>query len=147
MENSNAEKSAKLQQLETLKEDFHQVIGDRSDTKVDEMLQDETLHSDVESEKYVKGDHVLVSGIKRKMPALLGDKLDDSDYVEVNFYSKTVEKGWHMLEVMHVVKYTEIERKIGPPIINKISRTRAFLEFPDLKDLSFTESSDTSFDI
>ena len=96
---------------------------------------------------YEKGDHVLVSGTKRKLPALLGDKLDEEDYVEVQFYNKTKDKGWSMLNVVHVVKMSEIEKKISPPKINHVSRTRAFLEFKDLENLSLTESSDTSFDI
>ena len=100
----------------------------------------------VEECKYVTGDHILVCGINRKIPAMLGEKLDD-EYVYVNFYTKTKEKGWHMLEVQHCIKYSEIEKKIKTPNINKISRSRAFLEFTDLNDMSFTESSDTSFDI
>ena len=82
-----------------------------------------------------------------KMPAQLGDRLEDEEYIEVNFYSKMKEKGWHMSDMIHVIKYLEIERKIQMPTIHKISRSHAFLEFTDLQEMSFTESSDTSFDI
>ena len=57
-----------------------------------------------------KGDHVLVKGQNRKLPALVGDKVNgDGEFVEVNFYTKTKDKGWKMLEVLHVIKIKEIE--------------------------------------
>ena len=98
-------------------------------------------------ETFKKGNHVLVAGTNRKLPAIMGDRLEEDDFVEVTFYRKTKDKGWSMLDVIHVVKLSEIERKISPPTINVLSRTRAFLEFKDLEDMSVTESSDTSFDI
>ena len=139
--NSNANSDAdqkKIQHLETVKTKYNEVFGELEEKKVET----------VEEEKptFQIGNHVLVVGKNRKQPAVLGDPVD-ADYTEVSFYTKTKDKGWHMLSVTHVVKFSEIERKIRPPNIPKISRTRAFLEFPDLVDLSFTESSDTSFDI
>ena len=77
---------------------------------------------------------------------MVGHRLED-DFIEVNFYSKTKDKGWKMLEVLHVIKVEEIEKFIKPPKINYVSRTRAFLEFEGLDDVVVTESSDTSFDI
>ena len=95
-----------------------------------------------------KGDHVLVKGQNRKLPALVGNKVNgDGEFVEVNFYTKMKDKGWKMLEVLHVIKIKEIERRIERPTLNYVSRTRAFLDFPDLTDLNCMESSDTSFDI
>ena len=90
---------------------------------------------------FQKGDHVLISGVKRKLPALLGDKVnsddfDSEEYVEVNFFTKTKEKGWRMLDVIHVVKMSEVEKKIKPPKITHVSRTWCFLEFEELHDLS-----------
>ena len=90
---------------------------------------------------FQKGDHVLVVGVKRKLPTLLGDKVpndesDDGEYVEVNFFNRTKDRGWRILEVVHVVKMSEIE---------SLSRTRCYLEFEDLLNLSVC--SDTSFDI
>ena len=46
-----------------------------------------------------------------------------------------------------MMSLSEIECKISPPTINVLSRTRAFLEFKDLEDMSVTESSDMTFDI
>ena len=97
--------------------------------------------------EFKKGDHVLVVGTNKKLPALVGDFLEDEEYVEVNFYSKTKERGWSLLQILHVVKTSEVEKVINAPKINQVSRTRAFLEFEDVADLSVTESSDTSFDI
>ena len=87
-----------------------------------------------------------MAGLHKKLPAVVGDKLDD-EFIEVNFYSKTKEKRWAMLEVLHVIKVEEIEKVISPPKINYVSRTRAFLEFEGLDDIMLTESSDTSFHI
>ena len=98
-------------------------------------------------ETFKKGDHVLVAGTNRKLSTIMGDRLEEDDFVEVTFYRKTKDKGWSMLDVIHVVKLSEIEHKISPPTINVLSRTRAFMEFKDLEDMSVTESSDTSFDI
>ena len=133
--------SEKVKKLEELKDNFEDVTGKN---KEENQVKDEV--EKVEECKYEMGDHILVCGINRKMPAMLGEKLDD-EFVYVNFYTKTKEKGWHILEVQHCIKYSEIEKKIKAPNINKISRSRAFLEFTDLNDMSFTESSDTSFDI
>ena len=63
------------------------------------------------------------------------------------FFNKTKDKGWQMLEVVHVVKMLKIEKKIAPPKIVNLSRTRAYLEFDDLLNMSVSEASDTSFDI
>ena len=52
-----------------------------------------------------------------------------------------------MLDVIHVVKMSEVEKKIEPPKITHVSRTRCFPEFEELHDLSVSEGSDTSFDI
>ena len=98
-------------------------------------------------ETFKKGDHVPIAGTNRKLPAIMGDRLEEDNFVEVTFYWKTKDKGWSMLDVIHVVKLSEIECKISPPTINVLIRTRAFLEFKDLEDMSVTESSDTSFDI
>ena len=98
-------------------------------------------------ETFEKGDHVLIAGTNRKLPAMMGDRLEEDNFVEVTFYWKTKDTGWSMLDVIHVVKLSEIEHKISPPTINVLIRTRAFLEFKDLEDMSVTESSDTSFDI
>ena len=77
---------------------------------------------------FINDDHVLVVGINRKLPAVLGNRVpsdgnDDGDYVEVNFFNKTKDRGWQILEVVHVVKMSEIEKKIAPPKIVTISRT------------------------
>ena len=132
--NSNIAKEMLLNQV---KEDFTQVLENKS----------ENGSSKESLETFKKGDHVLVAGTNRKLPAIMGDRLEEDDFVEVTFYWKTKDKGWSMLDVLHVVKLSEIERKILPPTINVLSRTRAFLEFKDLEDLSVTESSDMSFDI
>ena len=132
--NSNITKEMLLNQV---KEDFTDAFKQKSDNGNGK----ESL------ETFKKGDHVLVAGTNRKLPAIVGDRLEEDDFVEVTFYQKTKDKGWSMLDVIHVVKISEIERKISPPTINVLSRTRAFLEFKDLGDMSVTESSDTSFDI
>ena len=85
-------------------------------------------------ETFEKGDHVLIAGTNRKLPAIMGDRLEEDNFVEVTFYWKTKDKGCSMLDVIHVVKLSEIERKISPPTINVLIRTRAFLEFKDLED-------------
>ena len=131
---SNVTKEMLLNQV---KEDFTEAFEKKSDNGSSK----ESL------ETFQKGDHVLVAGVNRKLPAIVGDRLEEDDFVEVNFYRKTKDKGWSILDVVHVVKLNEIERKISPPTINVLSRTRAFLEFKDLEDMSVTESSDTSFDI
>ena len=123
--------------LNQVKEDFTQLFEHKSDNGSSK----ESL------ETFEKGDHVLVVGTNRKLPIIMGDRLEEDDFVEVTFYRKTKDKGWSMLDVLHVVKLSEIECKISPPTINILSRTRAFLEFKDLEDLNVTESSDTSFDI
>ena len=128
---------AKEMFLNQVKEDFTQAIEHKS-----------VNGSSKESlETFEKGDHVLVAGTNRKLPAMVGDRLEEDDFVEVTFYRKTKDKGRSMLDVLHVVKLSEIECKISPPTINILSRTRAFLEFKNLEDLSVTESSDMSFDI
>ena len=147
--NSNANSDAdqkKIQHLETVKTKYNEVFGELEEKKVETVEEEKVETVEEEKPTFQIGDHVLVVGKNRKQPAVLGDPVD-ADYTEVSFYTKTKDKGWHMLSVTHVVKFSEIERKIRPPNIQKISRTRAFLEFPDLVDLSFTESSDTSFDI
>ena len=123
--------------LNQVKEDFTDAFKQKSDNGNGK----ESL------ETFEKGDHVLVAGTNRKLPTIVGDRLEEDDFVEVTFYRKTKDKGWSMLDVIHVVKISEIECKISPPTINVLSRTRAFLEFKDLGDMSVTESSDTSFDI
>ena len=107
---------------------------------------EENSQENVAKGTFQKGDHVLVAGLNKKLPAVVGDSLDD-DFIEVNFYSKTKDKGWAMLEVLHVIKKDEIEKVISPPKINYVSQTRAFLEFEGLDDIVVTESSDTSLDI
>ena len=147
--NSNANSDAdqkKIQHLETVKTKYNEVFGELEEKKVETVEEEKVETVEEEKPTFQIGDHVLVVGKNRKQPAVLGDPVD-ADYTEVSFYTKTKDKGWHMLSVTHVVKFSEIERKIRPPNIQKISRTRALLEFPDLVDLSFTESSDTSFDI
>ena len=123
--------------LNQVKEDFTDAFEPKSDNGSGK----ESL------ETFQKGDHVVVAGTNRKLPTIVGDRLEEDDFVEVTFYRKTKDKGWSMLDVLHVVKLNEIERKISPPTINVLSRTRAFLEFKDLEDLSVTESSGMSFDI
>ena len=120
-----------------MKEDLTQVFEHKSDNRSGK----ESL------ETLEKGNHVLVAGTNRKLPSIMGDRLEEDDFVEVTFYWKTKDKGWLMLDVLHVVKLSEIECKISPPTFNVLSRTQAFLEFKDLEDMSVTESSDTSFDI
>ena len=109
-------------------------------------LAEENSEENVPKGTVQKGDHVLVAGPHKKLPAVVGDKFDD-EFIEVNFYSKTKEKGWAILEVLHVIKLEEIEKVISPPKINYVSRTRTFLEFEGLDDIVVTESSDTSFNI
>ena len=134
----------KIKSLNDVKESYDDVFGEMQSEK------SEKAETEVKTQSqkiiFEQGDHVLIAGKNRKQPAVVGEKVD-TEYTEVTFYTKTKDKGWHMLDVSHVVKYSEIDRKITPPTIQQISRRRAFLEFPDLKDLSFTESSDTSFDI
>ena len=143
---SNADNADKGKEIEKIKLDIQKVFG------VEKQKTPTKLFVNKNVNVFQKGDHVLISGVKRKLPALLGDKVnsDDSDseeYVEVNFFTKTKEKGWRMLDVIHVVKMSEVEKKIEPPKITHVSRTRCFLEFEELHDLSVSEGSDTSFDI
>ena len=49
---------------------------------------------------YEKGEHILISGTKCKLPALLSKRLQEEDFVEVQFYTNTKEKGWSMLDDM-----------------------------------------------
>ena len=130
--------SDKDQKMTDLKSDFQEAFQSSS--------AEENSHEIVPKKTFQKGDHVLVAGPNKKLPAVVGDRLED-DFIEVNFYSKTKDKGWKMLEVLHVIKVEEIEKLIKPPKINYVSRTRAFLEFEGLDDVVVTESSDTSFDI
>ena len=140
--NSNGEcnetTSDKDKKLTDLKSDFQEAFQSSS--------AEENSQENVAKGTFQKGDHVLVAGPNKKLPAVVGDSLDD-DFIEVNFYSKTKDKGWAILEVLHVIKKDEIEKVISPPKINYVSRTRAFLEFERLDDIMVTESSDISFDI
>ena len=54
-------------------------------------------------ETFEKGDHVLVAGTNRKLSTIMGDRLEEDDFVEVTFYQKTKDKGWSMFDVIHVV--------------------------------------------
>ena len=99
--------------LNQVKEHFTQAFEHKSDNGSSK----ESL------EIFKKGDHILVAGTNRKLPTIMGDRLEEDDFVEVTFYRKTKDKGWSMLDVLHVVKLSEIEHKILPPTINVLSRT------------------------
>ena len=132
----NDTKSDKDKKMTDLRLDFQEAFQSSS--------AEENSEENVPKGTVQKGDHVLMVGLHKKLPAVVGDKLDE-EFIEVNFYSKTKEKGWAMLEVLHVVKLEEIEKVISPPKINYVSQTRAFLEFEGLDNIMVTESSDTSF--
>ena len=116
--NSNTRKD---EEMEKIKSEMNIVFGQKnSDSK--------KAFVDSNVDVFQKGDHVLVVGIKRKLPAVLGDRIpsdesDGEDYVEVNFFNKTKDRGWQMLDVVHVVKMSEVEKKIAPPRIVNVSRT------------------------
>ena len=65
-------------------------------------------------------DHVLVVGKNRKLLAVVRNRLQEDDFVEVNFYTKTKNKGWSMLDMIQVIKMSEMERKNITPY-NKCS--------------------------
>ena len=79
---SNADNADKGKEIEKIKLDIKKVFG------AEKLKTPTKLFVNKNVNVFQKGDHVLISGMKRKLPALLGDKVngDDSDseeYVEV----------------------------------------------------------------
>ena len=66
--NSNVAKEMLLNQV---KEDFTQAFEHKSDNGSSK----ESL------ETFEKGDHVLVAGTNRKLPTIMGDRLEEDDFV------------------------------------------------------------------
>ena len=86
--------SDKDQKMTDLKLDFQEAFQSSS--------AEENSQEIVPKKTFQKGDRVLMAGPNKKLPAVVGDRLED-DFIEVNFYSKTKDKGWKMLEVLHVM--------------------------------------------